>query len=262
MTSDESRSRDPFRLLIPILLILFVPLAHGTITGVELLTRGWVMAGMGGAFFAIMMLVSGVRLQAFGRTDPLATAAWFLLIAYLLHQTEEHGIDLLGRTYAFLGYGNMVLAERFPDGSLQLTELAIYRINTLLVWVPFLLAIWAGRRLPWVGLAAAGLMLANGAFHIFIAFERGEYNPGLATAIVFFLPLSLTYLSRSYREAGTGLLAILVAIAYGVAGHAVLPMVIAEASAPDWTESLIGLFALIALAPLFANLVYRIAGRG
>lgn len=261
MPSSERSTRDPFRLLIPILLILAIPLAHLTPVGVALMERGWVMAGAGGAFFAIMMMVSGVRVTFAGQTDALGTAAWLLMLAYLVHQFEEHGIDLTGRTYHFITYANGALAELYPDGGLRLTELSIYRINTLLVWVPFLLAIWAGRRFPWVGLAAAGLMLTNSGLHIFQTFTRGEYNPGLATAVVLFLPISLNYFSVSRRYAGTGILSAIAAVAFGIAAHAALPFVIEEAAAAEWTSRLAGIFATLALAPLIANILYRMFRR-
>jgi len=261
MPSSEHSLSDPFRLLIPILLILLIPLAHLTPAGVALMERGWVLVGAGGAFFAIMMLVSGVRVTVAGRTDALGTAAWFLMLAYLVHQFEEHGIDLAGRTYHFITYANGVLADRYPDSETQLTELSIYRINTLLVWVPFLLAIWAGRRFPWVGLAAAGLMLTNSALHISLTFARGEYNPGLATAVVLFLPISLYYFSVSRRYASTGTFSVIAAIAFGVVAHAALPLVIEEAAATEWSPRLAGIFATLALAPLISNILYRIFRR-
>lgn len=258
---SDASVREPFRLAIPILLILFVPLAHFTAAGVALLETGWVLVGLGGAVFAIFMIFSGVSVSAGGVTDPLATAAWLLLIAYLLHQFEEHGIDLYGRSYHFIEYGNAQLAARYGDGGPRLTDLAIYRINTLAVWVPFLLAIWAGRRLPWVGLAAAGTMLTNGLFHILIALTNGEYNPGLATALVLFLPISIAYFRNARKEANVGLLAIAGGIAFGVMGHILLPTIIAAAGAPNWSPQLLMTFGLLVLAPLVANIIYRLFRR-
>jgi Protein of unknown function with HXXEE motif len=236
-------------------------MAHLTPTGVDLMTRGWVMVAAGGAVFAIFMIVSGVRVSTGDKTDPLATAAWLLLISYLLHQFEEHGVDLMGRPYAFMEYGNAMLAERFPDRELALTELSIYRINTLGIWVPFLLAIWAGRRLPWVGLAAAGLMLANAGLHIGAAMAEREYNPGVGTAVVLFLPISLAYFGAARRYAGVGALAILGGIAFGIASHLMLPYVIEGAASPVWTSQLLSLFAVLMFAPLAANILSKVFRR-
>ena len=58
---SDAPVREPFRLAIPLLLILAVPLAHLTATGVALLETGWVLVGLGGAAFAVFMIFSGVR---------------------------------------------------------------------------------------------------------------------------------------------------------------------------------------------------------
>ncbi len=258
--SDVS-AREPFRFAIPILLILLVPLMHLTPTGVAMMETGWVLVGLGGAGFATFMIFSGVSVSTGGVRDPLATAAWLLLIGYLLHQFEEHGLDLYGRVYYFIEYGNAQLAARFGEGGPRLTDLAIYRINTLGVWVPFLLAIWAGRRLPWVGLAAAGTMLTNGLFHIAIALVNGEYNPGLGTALILFLPISIAYFQNVRREAGVGLLGVAGGVAFGVATHALLPTVIAEAGTPSWSLRLCVIFGLLMFTPLVGNVVYRLFKR-
>jgi len=258
---SDASVREPFRLAIPILLILFVPLMHLTTTGVTMFETGWVLVGLGGAVFATLMIFSGVSVNAGGVRDPLATAAWLLLIAYLVHQVEEHGIDLYGRVYYFIEYGNMQLAARYGEEGPRLTDLAIYRINTLGIWVPFLLAIWAGRRLPWVGLAAAGIMLTNGLFHIGIAMTNGEYNPGLGTALVLFLPISVAYFRNARRETDIGFLAVAGAIAFGVATHALLPMIISEAGVGTWTLRLSAIFGLLMFAPLVGNIFYRLFRR-
>jgi len=257
---SDRAAREPFRFLIPILLILLVPMAHLTPTGVELMTRGWVMVAAGGAVFAIFMIVSGVRVSTGGETDALATVGWLMLVSYLLHQFEEHGVDLLGRPYAFMHFVNVVLAERFPDSEISLTELSIYRINTLGVWVPFLLTIWAGRRLPWVGLAAAGLMFANAGLHIGAAMFLKEYNPGVGTAVVLFLPVSLAYFGAARRYAGVSLLAVGGGIAFGVVGHMVLPLVIEETAALAWTPRMMAIFVVMMFAPLVGNIIYRVTG--
>ncbi len=258
---SDASLREPYRLGLPILLILFVVLMHFTATGVAMFETGWVLLAMGGAGFALLMILSSVRVSAGAVTDSLGTAGWLLVIGYLLHQIEEHGVDLYGRSYYFIEYGNAQLAARFGEDGPRLTDLAIYRINTLAVWVPFLLAIWAGRRLPWVGLAAAGLMLTNGLFHIGIAMVQREYNPGLGTAVVIFLPLSIAYFGTIRRQAGVGHLAVLGGIAFGVVGHALLPTIIAEAGSPEWTDRLYAIFGAMIFAPLVGNIIYRLFRR-
>jgi hypothetical protein len=201
----------------------------------------WPDIGLGGALF-IGLMAAGSSGRALDADARVTRFHWLLLLIYLIHQFEEHGVDLYGRSYYFRTYANAALEAR----GLELTQGAILRINTLMVWLAFLLAVWGGRRLPWPGMTAAALVLTNGLSHIAIALTRGEYNPGLASSIVLFLPVAILYFRRIPGECGLGRRAIAVAIAYGVASHALLPLMIGI-DAP-----LIPLF-LLALTPLAAN---------
>jgi hypothetical protein len=59
----------------------------------------WMTVGLGGAvFLSLMLLAPRTQLQL----DPLTRFHGLLLIAYLVHQFEEHGVDLRGRTYFFI----------------------------------------------------------------------------------------------------------------------------------------------------------------
>ncbi|MEQ9519412.1 MAG: HXXEE domain-containing protein [Parvibaculum sp.] len=252
------REHPPFRFLIPICLIFLVPLMHGTQVGEALMLKGWVLVGLGGAVFSLLMIVSGIRLRAGQSDDALGLAAWSLLIAYLFHQFEEFGIDLYGNVNAFPAYMNGVVAERFPDSGVVLTELSTYRINTLGIWVAFLLAIWAGHRLPWMGLAAAGVMLTNAGIHIGLAFSMGEYNPGLATALLLFLPLSLRYFIVSRHKTEAGWSAALLGILFGIAVHLSLASFVVALNEPHWTPVTAGLLAGLISLPIMANLIARL----
>lgn len=202
----------------------------------------WPTVALGGILFLGLFLLGGFvrgdRIPAFNGLN------WLLLLIYLVHQFEEHGVDLHGRIYHFHAYANGVLAAR----GLELTPRAILRINTLAVWYAFLLAVWGGRRYPWAGLAAAGLTLVNGLFHIGMAIGRREYNPGLATASVLFLPFGVYYLRTVPPLCGLGRGAVAGAIAFGVLGHAMLPLII-RADAP------LPALLLVATLPLLANVV-------
>ena len=71
---SDANLREPYRLGIPILLILFVALMHFTATGVAMFETGWVLLAMGGAGFALLMNLSSVRVSAGAVTDSLGTA--------------------------------------------------------------------------------------------------------------------------------------------------------------------------------------------
>ena len=203
----------------------------------------WPDVALGGIFFIGLFLLGGFVHGPDGARDRVLIFNWVLLFIYLIHQYEEHGVDLFGRVYFFHEYASQVLESK----GLELTPAAIFRINTLTVWFSFLIAIWGGRHFTWPSLAAAGLVFTNGLFHIAIAVSRSEYNPGLVTAIVLFLPISTLYFRLIPAACGHGWKAIVASILFGVASHALLSTLIgASASA----------LALLAAMPLIANFIW------
>ena len=243
----EVTERYPNLLLIVVIagaaVIHFVPQVR------DYLLTTWMLIGLGGAAFLSLLLLQDLAQQ---ELDGLTRFHWILLIVYLLHQFEEHGVDLLGRNYFFITYAQNLIGE-FRDGSgFILTPLAIYRTNTLAVWLPFLIAVWGGRRFIWPGLAAAGLLLTNGIFHIGVALWRGEYNPGLGSAIVLFLPVGLLYFRYVRQHCAIGWTGIAGGVLFGAAAHAALLLDIRLRSAPPAAA-----FGVVAFAPLIANVLYQ-----
>jgi hypothetical protein len=116
--------------------------------------------------------------------------AWLAASLYMIHNIEEYGIDLLGQHHAF------------PDSLCTVLGLGAYpacpipsafylAVNISLIWVVAPLNAAFSRRHPLVGLAFYGLMFANGMTHL-VPFILGRgYNPGLFTAALLFLPLSI-----------------------------------------------------------------------
>jgi uncharacterized protein with HXXEE motif len=217
----------------------------------DYLMTTWMIVGLGGAAFLSLLLLADWAEQ---ERDRLARFHWLLLIVYLAHQFEEHGVDLFGRSYFFITYGQNLIGEiRSGSGFFQ-TPLAIYRTNTLLVWLPFLIAVWGGQRYIWPGLAAGGLLLTNGIFHTGVALWRAEYNPGLGSGIVLFLPAGLLYFRFVRRHCAIGWLGIASGALFGAAAHAALLLGIRfnlRAGPPA------AVFWVFGLAPLIANFLYE-----
>ncbi len=218
----------------------------------DYLVMTWMIVGLGGAIFLSLLLLSS-REQL--RLDPLARFHWILLLVYLVHQFEEHGVDLRGRVYFFITYARTVIGDFGDASGFDVTPLAIYRTNTLFVWLPFLVAVWGHRRFLWPGLAAAGLVLGNSILHIGIALWRAEYNPGLGSAIVLFLPVVLLYFRFVRRHCGIGWPGLTGAVLFGAAAHALLLLQIRFNLAPDGPSAALG---VLTLAPLLANALYNL----
>lgn len=137
----------------------------------------WMYAGLiAGLFlFAVLPLFGGVWSAAL-------VAVYLQLPGYMIHQVEEHAGDRFRR------FVNSQIA-RVPNA---LTTPAVVVINVPLVWGVDLAAIYLARfvSIGW-GLIAIYLMLVNAVVHIVGGIVRREYNPGLITAVVIFLPLSI-----------------------------------------------------------------------
>jgi hypothetical protein len=144
-----------------------------------------------------------------------------MLPIYMLHQFEEHGVDLLGRRYHFLiemcgmlGHPSLAWC---PAG-----RAFNFAVNVCGVWLTGLCAILWRRKNPMVGACAFGIPLVNGVVHLGPALSRGAYNSGLLTGVLVFLPLGVWVL-RAFMRAGLlerrGVIWVIVS---GIGVHAVL----------------------------------------
>ncbi|MEM6651212.1 MAG: HXXEE domain-containing protein [Pseudomonadota bacterium] len=144
-----------------------------------------------------------------------------LLAAYILHQHEEHWIDIFGNVYAFQGSINALVASIStppPGQTGPLTAEAIFVINTSLVWLVGLIAIWQAPERRFPSLALAAIVLVNALVHIAGSIVTVSYNPGLLTSILVFLPIAFwAYL----RLAGKRNL-VLLSLAWAVLAHIIM----------------------------------------
>ena len=168
-------------------------------------TRNWMYAGLIAALFllAVLPLFGG------GWILPLILV-YLMLPAYMLHQVEEHAGDRFRR------YVNRQVLK-VPDA---LTTVAVVVINVPLVWGVYLVVLYFARfaGVGW-GLVAAYLMLVNAVLHVVAALVRRGYNPGLATAVVVFLPLAIWSLVAISSVPGVTILQQVVGLAVGVLVH-------------------------------------------
>lgn len=101
---------------------------------------------------------------------------------YMLHQVEEHAGDRFRRFANHMVFG----------GREALSVAAVLVINVGAVWGLNLAALYAALLCgAGYGLVAPYAMLVNALTHVGARVRLGVYNPGLATALALFLPLSL-----------------------------------------------------------------------
>lgn len=136
------------------------------------------------------VVAAGFMAAALLAVWPLLQAAYALPLVliflhspgYMIHQVEEHTGDRF-RTF---------VNQRIFGGGDALSVTAVLVINIPVVWGLNLTALYAAYF--WgagFGLVAPYAMLLNGITHIGAAARFRSYNPGLATSLVVFLPLSL-----------------------------------------------------------------------
>jgi hypothetical protein len=145
----------------------------------------------GGALAGVLLLLLAPVLTA---SWPIALTVTFLhLPAYMLHQYEEHDNDRF----------RLFLNATVGQGREVLSRFAVFIINIPGVWgvIALSLALAWGVHIGYA-LIAVYLILVNAVAHVghSVAFHR--YNPGLATAIVIFVPLGACTLYRVQAAGG------------------------------------------------------------
>ncbi|MFG1462007.1 HXXEE domain-containing protein [Xanthobacter sp. DSM 24535] len=211
----------------------------------------WPWIGLGAAGALLSLLAASDGLQAdrrISRWFDLQWLLWLTVAAYLLHQFEEHGVSLFGAPYAFrgalcatLGYGDAVACP--------IPLAFITAVNVSAVWVAGFASALVARRWPLVGLSFLSVPLVNAFVHIVPAVLERRYNPGLATAVVLFLPLCLWTLSVAVRRHGAGLRELALLVLAGVLVHAVL-----MGSLMAYLRGFLGVAPLVAIQILNAAL--------
>lgn len=115
------------------------------------------------------------------------TLVYLQLPIYMLHQWEEHSGD------RFRLYINRTIG----GGREVLTPAATFWINSLGVWLVDLIALYLACFVNLsLGVIAIYLPLVNSLGHIIPGLAKREYNPGLWTSLILFLPLGTWSLLR------------------------------------------------------------------
>ncbi len=144
-----------------------------------------------------------------------------LLVLYIAHQFEEHWIDVFGTPYAFQESVNglvRAVTGAPSDRPGPLSVEAIFVINTSLVWLVGVLAVWRAPGHVFPTLAMAAIVLVNAVAHIASGLASFSYNPGLLTSVVLFLPGALL----AYRALGASRRLVILSLAWAVLAHVIM----------------------------------------
>lgn len=162
--------------------------------------------------FAASFLIALAPLVFYFAGAPLGLV-YLQLPIYMLHQFEEHRGDRF----------RMWVNSNVGHGREVLTPIATFWINSLLVWGLDLVALYLACFVSlWLGLIAIYMPLVNGIGHVVPAIIKREYNPGLATGALLFLPAGVASAIVVSQAAGCTLEEHLLALGVAIAGHAII----------------------------------------
>ena len=220
----------------------------------------WPYMGLGAALLLALLLATDILRsdKAVSRWHDIVWLAWLGVLAYLVHQFEEHGVDINGTEYAFraslCGFFGFVDSKVCP---LPLT--VITAVNVSAVWLLGPAAALLGRRWPPVALSFFAVPSINLVAHVASAVVQGAYNPGTLTAVVLFLPLSLWAFYVAAGDDRLGWRTVVATVVAGIVLHGIL-----MASLLAFLAGRIGVVVLDAIQvinPVFAPLIVLLSGR-
>lgn len=182
----------------------------------SILDAYWPYLGLLISCFVSSLLVSNPSKLGVRREYDSRYFVWIALVVYMVHQVEEYGLDALGRTRAFPGALCKQLGLPGPPDC-PIPNSFYTAVNVGSVWGIGLLGVLLAYDGSGRGLALFGLEAVNAAIHLMGGIKERLYNPGLATALVLFIPISVYAFKRARRRSDVAL-----AIAIGILVHAVL----------------------------------------
>lgn len=181
---------------------------------------GWPYLGLVlAAVLVAILLGEARRLPGRAWTDPGWVLGWVWPM-YLVHQFEEHGMDLLGHRYAFLGF--LCEALRRPGPDCPATPAFVFSVNVLACQFAFALAFAVRRTRPLVAACVWGIPLVNIVPHVLAALAFRRYDAGLLTAVLLFVPGCLWTLRTVVRSGVVPAESVWRIVATGVLTHVVL----------------------------------------
>jgi hypothetical protein len=164
---------------------------------------GWPYLGLLAAPLIVLWLATERRPAGApaSRWDDPASVLPLLWPMYLVHQFEEHGVDLLGRRYSFLGELCRTLGHAADPSHCPADPAFIFAVNAVGCQITFACAAIFRRRAPLIAACAWGVAIVNAATHLGSAVAHRAYNPGAFTSAVLFVPLS-AWMVRTVVRAG------------------------------------------------------------
>lgn len=124
------------------------------------------------------------------KVSEIGFILWISLITLFIHQFEEYRYPGY-----FPGMINVALFSSTRPDRYPLNPNTAFLVNTIVGWVVFFLAAVFANSLIWLGIATILVSVGNVVAHTFLFNIKGKtrYNPGMATALILFLPLTFYF---------------------------------------------------------------------
>jgi len=196
----------------------------------------WPWIGLGFAAALIVLLCTNLLRSdaSISRWRDLRWLSFLAVALYLVHNVEEYGIAANGVFHAFPDTLCTLLGQpAYPECAIPPAFFLF--VNLPLVWIVAPLAALLFGRLRLAALTLWGVIAINAVVHIVPAIALREYDPGLVTAVILFIPLSFIAakaILRVYHRR-----ALIVLLAAGVLMHGVLAasaLLFLRGAIPEW----------------------------
>lgn len=148
--------------------------------------RHWFdVGGIAGIALAVVLVVIGSSLST------LSLILWVSLLTLFAHQVEEWRWPGW-----FPGMLNVVLFRSDDPWRFPLNVRSGLAVNVGVGWLGYLLAALLAERALWLALATILVSVGNCVLHLIVIPIRGRmpYNPGMATSLLLFLPVTVWFL--------------------------------------------------------------------
>lgn len=147
----------------------------------------WPWIGFGAALVIVILLfctdVLRMDMTKSRWRDP-SWLAWLASAAYLIHNCEEYGIDMLGNLHQF---PNTMVEMMSANPS----EAFYMAVNISMFWIASPIAAKLGRKYKIVAMGMSGELFINALSHVAPLLGGTGYTAGTLTALIIFLPVSL-----------------------------------------------------------------------
>jgi hypothetical protein len=163
----------------------------------------WPWIGLGFAVILAVLLATDLLRGdvAVPRWRDLRWLSFLAVVVYMVHNVEEYGIAANGMMHAFPDSLCEILGQS-PYPGCGIPPVFYLFVNLPLVWVAGPLAALLSRRYRLAGLFLWGVIGVNAMVHIVPAIVQREYDPGLLTAVILFVPLTAMTAVAAIGERG------------------------------------------------------------